>query len=211
MNIASPNDIFIAGFSCGAILYIPIGPNGIMALNCIKTMGYKGVVPTAMGSILSCFIVALIGSSILIFWGLDDNISHFLNRISGLFLMLVGAFFFRRANVRYETIKQKHEFNFRKSFLSAFLIGVSNPKGIIGFPMLFISLTDAKALSLPFSQVAIATLGATAGAVCWWLLFYFGFKFFEIGEKPFLLKNIVRSLSFLLILFGVLKLFQSSI
>ena len=67
MTYSNTYSILLASFSAGAILYIPIGPNGILALNQIKTLGYKGIIPTAMGSMLSCFIIALVGSSLFFF------------------------------------------------------------------------------------------------------------------------------------------------
>ena len=101
----------------------------------------------------------------------------------------------------------KYAFNFNKMFINAFLIGLSNPKGIIGFPLLLLSFIGPDDLSLSLFKAFIAALGAVLSATCWWILFYFSFKIFDIRKKPFVLKKIIELLSLGLILLGISRLF----
>lgn len=194
----------LAGIFAGGILYVPIGPNGILALSRVRSMGYRGIVPTAIGSILSCFIVALVGSSIIIFFGVSDILNDLTNFVSAIVFITIGILFFQSSRGKYDI--NKHNFNFKNMLISAFLVGISNPKGIVGFPVLFISFAGSNGLDFPLSNALFAALGAVISATCWWVLFYVVFRYFDIERKPFFLRIIIEFFSLLLIIIGIFKL-----
>ena len=196
--------VFLAGFLAGAVLYIPIGPNGILALNQIQSTGYKGIIPTATGSILSCFTITLVGSIFFFLISIDQSQNHFINLSSAIVLIVIGGFFFLSSRLKH-TVK-KYTFDFKKMFVNAFLIGVSNPKGIIGFPLLMLSFVDLKDFGFPLFQAFAAAMGAVLSSTFWWIIFYHLFKVFNIRKRPFVLKRVIEFLSLVLIGLGVSRL-----
>ena len=99
--------------------------------------------------------------------------------------------------------------NFKKMLISAFLVGISNPKGIVGFPALLIALGDIDTPISSFRYAWTAALGAVASAAFWWTLFYILFKRISIKENPTILSNIIRFLSLTLVLLGTIKLINA--
>lgn len=195
---------FPAGFFVGAALNIPIGPNGALAFFRASIYGWKSVLPTALGATLA--------SAFYIFMGALFISNPFVANISkSPVFHIVGAVFL--SVLAYMLYKKSHSISKVKEddtivpsdfsmFSSSFLVGMTNPKSIVGFPAALLSSGyefDEKNI---FICACLVALGGIASSLLWWIVFLFMSKRLNTQNNSLAVERITRYLSYFIALFA---------
>jgi threonine/homoserine/homoserine lactone efflux protein len=131
------NSLFFVGILAGSMLGIPVGPNGSLCLYRSVRFGWPQGLATALGSVMATCICS--AGSVLIFSLFMKLISA--KSVENVFGGICGTVSIALGIVILITSKSKPAGSMKTSvnkmfllnFSSSFLIGMTNPKNIIGF------------------------------------------------------------------------------
>jgi threonine/homoserine/homoserine lactone efflux protein len=205
--------LFLFGIMAGSVLGIPIGPNGTLCLYRSMRFGWSQGMATAWGSVTAMFLHAFI--SFMLLSRLMGMMSQkgggdFINALSGVVSVVIGIIFYLSSRpgqtVLQNTAPQKVFFI---NFISAFTIGIVNPKNIFGFATLLIAgnLKLGNDISSVMNAAVFGGGVFLSTSMLFILLIYLSIA---IGEK--FLSRVIPKLKYLVsavfILTGVVKIFQ---
>lgn len=196
---------FPAGFFVGAVLNIPIGPNGALAFFRASIYGWKSVVPTALGATLASGFYIFIGA-VFISNPFVSNLSKspIFHIVGALFLSALAYMLYKKSHsitkVQQEDVTVPSDLSM---FTSSFLVGMTNPKSIVGFPAALLSsgyVFDEAAILISASLVA---LGGIFSSLLWWIVFLIMSKNLNSKNNSLAVERITRYLSYLIALFAL--------
>ena len=198
---------FSAGFFVGAALNIPIGPNGALAVYRSSIYGWKAVLPTALG--------ATIASGFYIFLGAIFASNPYLSKIStspifhvfgAIFLGLLAVFLYRKSHhlAKVERLEISPPSK-RSLLLSAFAVGMTNPKSIVGFPAALLSSGFKLDESDLVASASLVTLGGVASSLLWWVVFVLMSRRFSASDNSRNVAKITRFLAYFIGVFAFMR------
>ena len=166
-------EFLIFGLWSGLLLGIPAGPNGMLVITRTIKWGKNTGIQTALGSVIAILLSSSIGLVIFsIFGEISASIQQLIKLISGLILLTIGILIivkFRKEKKQPTALTKKSA-----SFYTgtAFLTGITNPKNIIGWPLIIASgPTIGDNILLSGSGFL---LGILISCTCWWVVLIFG-------------------------------------
>lgn len=200
---------FFLGILAGSALGLPIGPNGSLCLYRSIRFGWRHGAATALGSVLSMTLYALVSFMILsLFGGMVTGADSTINAINGVCSLLIGIVFVKAAPSSPSAAQDAPD---RKmlffNFSSSFLISITNPKNIIGFAALLVAYSPKAATNL-FSWLNAVSFGfgVFLSTTCFFLILIA--LSITIGER--FLKGVIPKLKYwvavIFILSGVVSL-----
>jgi threonine/homoserine/homoserine lactone efflux protein len=205
--------LFVFGIMAGSVLGLPLGPNGTLCLYRSLRFGWMQGMATALGSVTAMFLHAIISFMLLSkIMGIvsQNGGDNFINAISGVISIVIGVVFYLSSGFKQtalsNTAMQKA---FLINYLSAFSIGIVNPKNIFGFAALLI----ASNLNLGnnfVSAVNAASFGSGVFLSTFLLFLILIYLSITLGEK--FLSRIIPKLKYLVsavfVLTGIIKILQ---
>lgn len=159
---------FIKGLALGFSIAAPVGPIGLLCIKRTLARGWLSGVTSGAGAAVADALygsVAAFGLTAVAALLLEARM--FLQVGGGLFLLYLGYSAWRTglavqsAAVRAESITS--------SFVSTFLLTLTNPMTILSFAAVFAGLGIGGAASGYFSP-ALLVAGVFAGSMLWWLI-----------------------------------------
>lgn len=203
--------LFLYGFMAGSVLGIPIGPNGTLCLYRSLRFGWHQGMATACGSVTAMFAHAFV--SFMLLAQLMEIVSlhagsGFIDRLSGAVSVVIGiVFYLASGNRKADEEVTEQQGVFLVNFLSAFTIGIVNPKNIFGFAAMLV----AGNIDLAGGEPSITRAAAFGGGVFLSTSLLFALLIFlsvTIGER--FLSRVIPRLRYVVpavfIATGVLKL-----
>jgi threonine/homoserine/homoserine lactone efflux protein len=205
--------LFVLGIMAGSVLGLPVGPNGSLCLYRSLRFGWMQGMATALGSVTAMFLHAIISFMLLSkIMGIvsQNGGDNFINAISGAISIVIGVVFYLSSSPKQtalsNTAMQKAFFI---NYLSAFTIGIVNPKNIFGFAALLIA--SNLNLSNNFaSAVNAASFGSGVFLSTFLLFLILIYLSITLGEK--FLSRIIPKLKYwvsaVFVLTGIIKILQ---
>lgn len=195
----------IKGLLIGLIFGIPIGAVGTLTMQ--RTINYNSKLGfiTGLGSSVADMIYAVIGVfGITIISDFLLEYQAIINIIGSIFILILGITTIRK---KIEMQKEEKRQNISKTFLSSFIIGITNPATIITFIFAFTYFNLMEQVTL--INGILLVLGVLLGTIIWWtILVIISNKIKKnINEKR--LKNVNKIFGILLILFSVIIIIQT--
>ena len=208
----------LIGFGIGAVLYIPIGPNGILALRSISTNGYRAAFGTAIGSCMACAMMA--SMSVWLFsvspWQINANL---LNTLGGLFFILVGVFFLIKPIPKPTSAQQNSlpEATNGSAYslvataaVKGFLVGISNPKSLVGFYMLLLVVLGELQQQITGAHLFLVVTGGTLAAAAWWSFLLILIRLTKLEQRQSQLKWVIQCFACILLAVGSFHVVNSA-
>lgn len=197
--------VFIAGFLIGSMLYIPIGPNGLIALTTIKSASYKGLIGTAIGSSLASFLTAIFSILLVLNFPVVSLNENLIGSLSSIFLIIFGIFFVTKSVLMPPSKKSKVDM--LKYIRVSFFVGISNPKNLIIFPTLLFSFYPSlNNMGTSHENILLLAFGAFLSAVAWWCVFYFSLRLVDIVRFPKIIETVSHAFGIILVIVGIIRL-----
>ena len=199
-----------AGFFVGATLNIPVGPNGALAFFRASIYGWKSILPTALGALLASSIYIFVGALFVSNPTVSAiSKSPIFHGLGGVLLMLLAVFLYKKSftlgAVEGDTEAMPSD---KSMFFSSLLVGMTNPKSIVGFPAALIaSGYEFQGTNILLSS-ALVTVGGFLSSALWWVLFVLISKRFGPRDNSVVTAKITRGLSYLIGIFAVTRLFK---
>lgn len=154
------------GILIGIMFGIPVGTVGTMTIQRTLTYGVKSGIITGLGSSFADCLYAFIGTFGLTF------ISEFLlryerwiNVLGGSFLLLMGISMIRKQEKKKNT---QMELSTIKTFIPAFIVGITNPVVILTFLFAFTFFEIPSPINF-FEGVGLI-FGIFLGTLFWWII-----------------------------------------
>ncbi|MFZ7103489.1 MAG: LysE family translocator [Peptococcaceae bacterium] len=160
-------EIWLKGFIIGLSIAAPVGPVGVLAIRRTLAAGRLCGFVTGMGAAVTDFIYAFIGG-----FGLTI-ISNFLI-VNQSLIRLVGGFFiiYLGCKIFISDPAEKAAAVMGKglggTFLSSFIIAITNPIAIIYYIAVFAGLGGSDMIS--YSAASLLVAGVFTGSALWWLI-----------------------------------------
>lgn len=155
----------LKGIVIGLIFGVPAGAVGAMTVQRTIEYGPRTGVLTGIGSSVADCLYACVGAFGLTF------ISEFLlnhqkaiNTVGGGFLLLLGLRLLGKKN---SVRKESKKAGISGTFLSSFVVGITNPAAILTF--LFAFSYFGISGEMGFSHGSLLVLGVFLGTFCWWI------------------------------------------
>lgn len=161
----------LKGLLIGLILGFPVGAMGAMTVERTANLGVSAGLLTGLGSSVADCIYASVGA-----FGLN-YISDFLMKyqrvidwIGALLIVILGLRIFFAGESRQQAFSKKR--GNIKLFLSAFVLGITNPAAIVGFLFAFSYLGLFQSSNICSSIFLVS--GVFIGTYVWWGILSFG-------------------------------------
>jgi threonine/homoserine/homoserine lactone efflux protein len=204
--------LFVFGIMAGSVLGLPIGPNGTLCLYRSLRFGWMQGMATALGSVTAMVIHAMI--SFMLLTKIMGIISHnggdnFINIISGVISIIIGVVFYLSSGSQQTTLSNTTQKAFFINYISAFAIGIVNPKNIFGFAALLIAgnLDLGNNLTSAWNAASFGSGVFLSTFVLFLILIYLSIT---LGEK--FLRRIIPRLKYwvsaVFVLTGIIKILQ---
>ncbi len=160
-------DIFLKGIAAGLVIAVPVGP---VAVICIKRAIYYGIpggVSAGMGAaIADAFFGAVAGFGIAAVSHFLIAQEHWIRGVGGLILVVLGFLFFFYPGE--PPNKGASRAGLAGTFLTTFMLTLTNPITIITFLTIFASLGLAGA-PLSYGAAGFLVAGVFLGSALWWM------------------------------------------
>lgn len=160
-------EIFLKGIAAGMVIAVPVGPVAVICIKRAMYYGLPGGFSAGMGAaIADAFFGAVAGFGIA-------AISHFLitqeqviRGVGGLILVVMGILFFFFPGAPPE--KGASRAGLAGTFLTTFMLTLTNPITIITFLTVFASLGLA-GTQMSYGAAGVLVAGVFLGSALWWL------------------------------------------
>jgi threonine/homoserine/homoserine lactone efflux protein len=157
---------FIKGLIIGFVMAVPIGPIGIMCLRKTLAEGHSRGLIIGLGAATADSIYSSIAAFGLTFISEIITGQHFwVSMLGGVLLLYLGIRTFRAK--RKDSIVPFDKKGLLGSYISAFLLAITNPMTIFAFVAVFAAF--GMGLRLSFLSACILVLGVFAGSCLWFL------------------------------------------
>lgn len=197
-------EFFLIGTAAGALLYIPVGPNGLLAFSSIHREGYKPVIGTGAGASSASFIMAFLSIMLALKFSPKFLNQEIIDLCAGAFLISMGFYFFYKSVI--VPREKKNQASILKYFWAGLIVGITNPKNLIAFPVIVFTFVNRDTIHEAFETTLSLAAGACTASLLWWVIFYFLLKSTNIRKKPETIKKITRVLGVALIIAGSLRI-----
>ena len=196
--------ILFRGILIGLIFGTPVGAIGMLAIQRTLQDGIKEGLLTGLGSSTADCIYATVGAfGITIVSDFIEKYQMYINIIGGCILLLFGI---RMMQKKMKEIKEESEISKVKTFLSSFLIGITNPVAFFGFLFAFSYFHLGDDLTLIGASLLV--IGVFVGTFFWWLVL--SDIVYRFREKAVRHEGVVNRISGgLLITFGIVIFIKS--
>ena len=196
-----------AGFFVGAALNIPIGPNGALAVFRASIYGWKSVLPTAVGATLASafyiFLGALFASNPSVAKLSQSAVFHL---VGAMFLGLIAYMLYKKSHHLSKVDKADLTVPSNMSmFFSSMMVGMTNPKSIVGFPAALLSSGyefDEKRI---LQCAALVALGGILSSLLWWTVFIFMSKKLTKDTNTEMVAKVTRYLAYFIGFFALTR------
>lgn len=199
-------DYLSRGIIIGIIFGLPIGAVGTMTAQRTLKYGVKAGLITGLGSSVADCLYACIGVLGLNF--ISDFLLKYqilINIIGGSFILFMGI---RLIVCKTETINlQLYPVNILKTFLSSFIIGITNPTAILTFLFAF-SYFGITKQTKSFQKISLVC-GVFIGTYIWWGLLSFTLNIVKKKITSKYSNSINKIFGIFLILFGTIIFIKS--
>lgn len=193
----------LIGFSIAA----PVGPIGVLCIRRTLVSGRAAGLVSGLGAASAdAFYGCIAGFGLTFISTFLVNQGVWLRWIGGLFLIYLGVTTFLSRPADQNQPAQRT--GLVKAYFSTLLLTLTNPMTILSFVAIFASLGLAEQGSHQFLSVIIFVLGVFSGSALWWLLLSEGVNAFRKKFKLAALKWINRISGLVIIVFGLLALFN---
>jgi len=195
--------LFLKGILVGFSIAAPIGPIGILCIRRTFAKGrnygfYSGLGAATADSLYGC--IAAFGLTFIS----DFIISQkwWLSIVGGIFLCWMGLRAFLSKPLQGNSSIPVPSNGLLGSYLSTFVLTLTNPLTIIAYIMIFAGLGLAETGNSYFSA-AVVVLGVFIGSSLWWLILSVGISIFQIRLSPKWLLFINKLSGVILLAFGI--------
>jgi threonine/homoserine/homoserine lactone efflux protein len=191
---------FLKGLIIGFAMAVPIGPIGVMCIRKTLTEGHSRGMIIGLGAATADSLFGSIAAFGLTF--VSDVIAsqHFwLSLLGGGLLLFLGIRTFRAK--RKDTIIPFDKKGLLGSYLSSFLLALTNPVTIFAFVAVFAAFGLGHRLN--FISAYILVLGVFSGSCLWFLTLSYGATFFRKKLDSGGLRLVNKISGVLIILSGV--------
>lgn len=162
-------EILLKGLIIGIIFGVPVGAVGAMTVQRTLTNGKKIGFFTGLGSSVADCLYACIGAFGLTF--ISDFLLKYqtiINIVGGLIIAIMGIKMFLKRNENDNEIKEKKNISKSKTFLSSFIIGITNPTVILTFLFAFSYFGIADRMNI-LNGIELV-IGVLIGTLLWWAI-----------------------------------------
>lgn len=193
--------MFIKGLIIGLIFGIPAGAVGALTIERTLKYGFWTGFLSGLGCSTADLIYACIGVFGITFVSdfIIDN-QLVINTAGGIILLLMGIRLLVKTNA--DTNLQLRKSGILKMYFSSFILGITNPAGILTFIWAFawFGITG----KIDFEKGCFAATGVFVGTAVWWFLLALGAVIFKerAGKKTILKTD--KIFGVLIILFSAL-------
>ena len=198
-------EYFFRGLLIGLVFGVPAGAIGALTIQRTLEKGFFAGLVTGSGSsaadlIYSC--VGVLGITIIS----DFLTAHqFMIRvIGGIFILVLGIAILRKKEL--PPVRQDTKGTLIFYFFSAFTAAILNPATILSFMVAFTAFGIGGDLNAYHGMGLI--VGILAGTLCWWTVLSGAVAHFRKRVTDHIYKWLNRILGSLMILFGVIMVFQ---
>jgi threonine/homoserine/homoserine lactone efflux protein len=164
-----PTNFFHAVLA-GLAVAAPIGPVGILCIRRTLNYGTLAGLSSGLGAALADAIfgsVAAFGITIVTSFIVEN--SRWIGIVGGLFLCLMGVFYIlRKSHPKPDESAPALERNLLRSFISTFILTITNPLTILGFAVLFSALGLGNECATRHGALILVG-GVFTGSALWWL------------------------------------------
>ncbi len=174
-------ELFIKGCLVGLAVSVPIGPVGVLCVNRSIRSGARYGFATGLGAVAADLIFAMLaalGFVAVIRPYIDNNPWPAI--FGGAFVIYLGISTFYHSRTKTDDNEKKDD-SIIKSFLSTFLLMMSNPGAVLIFLVIFtaagIDIKDAAGINSTLLFIG----GVGTGAVFWWLFLSVSSR--QLGKK----------------------------
>lgn len=205
--------LFVFGIMAGSLLGLPVGPNGTLCLYRSIRFGWMQGMATALGSVTAMFLHSIISFMLLSsIMGIvsQNGGDNFINAISGVISIVIGVVFYLASSPKKTALSNTAiQKAFLINYLSAFTIGIVNPKNIFGFAALLMASNFNLGNNF-VSAVNAASFGSGVFLSTFLLFLILIYLSITLGEK--FLSRIIPKLKYLVsavfVLTGIIKILQ---
>lgn len=157
-------EFLLKGILIGLMFGIPVGAVGALTIRATLTDGIKKGLVTGFGSTLADMVYASVGAfGLTLISDFLLNYSVPIQIIGSLFIILLAVLsFIKKPKEQPEMAK-----GYAKSFLSSFVIGITNPTSILTFLFAF-SVFHLEEISTALQGIGLVA-GVVIGTGLWWI------------------------------------------
>jgi threonine/homoserine/homoserine lactone efflux protein len=172
--------LFFRGLVIGFSIAAPVGPIGVLCIRRTLADGQVSGLVSGLGAATAdAFYGCVAGFGLTFISSLLIDQQMWLRLFGGLFLLYLGIkTLLSKPAEKEANIKQSGLFS---SYLSTFLLTITNPLTILSFAAIFAGLGLATATG-SYSAALILVLGVFLGSAAWWLCYLAASDCFEIGS-----------------------------
>jgi threonine/homoserine/homoserine lactone efflux protein len=192
--------VFLKGLIIGFAMAIPIGPIGIMCIRKTLAEGHSRGLMIGLGGATADSLYGIIAAFGLTF--VSDLISKeylWLHLVGGGILLILGIRTFRAR--RRDPILPFDNKGLLGSYVSAFILALTNPVTIVAFIAVFAAFGLGRQLTM--ISACVLVLGVFAGSLLWFLTLGFVATFFRKKLNRGGLKLVNKIAGVLIVLSGV--------
>jgi threonine/homoserine/homoserine lactone efflux protein len=161
--------IFLRGFLIGISIAAPVGPIGVLCIRRTLAEGKLIGFLSGMGAASADMVYgAMAAFGLTVITSLLVENAFWLRIIGGCFLLYLGTKTFLEKPA--EHTAQVNQSGYFGTYLSTFLLTITNPMTILSFAAIFAGTMFISTTSSPILLVA----GVFTGSACWWLALSFG-------------------------------------
>ena len=197
--------ILLKGLIIGLSIAAPVGPIGILCIRRTLNQGRRHGFISGAGAATADALygtVAAFGLTIVSQFLIDQR--GWIQLVGGLFLVYLGIQSMRsHPNNSSNSVANSESLS--ASYLSTFFLTITNPMTILSFVGVFAGLGISSDSS---ASAAILVMGVFLGSLLWWLILSGGVEVISRFLKNGLLVWVNRASGVVLVLFGIIALYQ---
>jgi len=198
----------LEGFTIGFLIAMPTGPIGVLCVRRTLTYGnYHGLI-VGLGSASADVVYALIAAfGITLVSDFIIGMLHWIRLAGGVLLLILGILIFR--SYPSEKTKSKRSNENTKSYISIFLLALTNPMTLFAYVAVFSGIRSGYIVSHQ-NFIPMLVLGIFLGSISWFSLLTNLTCIFKknITNGGFTIVN--RTAGCLLMSFGVISIWIST-
>lgn len=201
--------LFIRGLIIGFSIAAPVGPIGVLCIRRTLADGRTSGFLSGLGAATADALYGCVaGFGLTVISGFLVDQCFWIQLIGGIFLLALGIKTLR--SVPAERAAAASGTGLAASYASTLLLTLTNPMTILSFAGIFAALGVADTGG-DFSAAALLVLGVFVGSAAWWLLLSGGVGLLREKLSSGVLRWTNRLSGAILLVFGILAVWQAAV
>lgn len=202
--------LFIRGLVIGFSIAAPVGPIGILCIRRTLADGRAAGFLSGLGAATADALYGCVaGFGLTLVSGFLVGQREWIQLLGGVFLLALGVRTLRAAPAR-DAAKAREGRGLLASYLSTFVLTLTNPMTIIAFAGIFAALGVADTAG-DIAAAALLVLGVFSGSAAWWLILSGGVGLLRDRLASGVLLWVNRASGAVLLAFGAIAVVQAGV